>query len=608
MALLPAVGRTSPGMRLFIFALYATLSLGAVTMLYPFLSMLSMSVGSQYDAAAHDIVPRYLTSPAALFGKYAEDKYRGDMTQINAAYGTNFAKLSDVAPPAAVNTHSARDWDAFVSALPDKFKAAGFSGAPGAYSPAPLLDTYRMFLRERFGGDIRALDRAYSEEDDTFLSVFPPFEQPARRSYAPAQTAKARDWRVFTQTLPARYFTITGADPLYAQWLKEERYSKPADLNAAWGTKFTVFTDAALSVRPTGNAVQRGDWETFVRTKLPFRDVIVSLDALPAWRAFLAKRYPSVSIYNTQHGTQFVSFAGVPLPDPETLAHTGPALLDWLDFLKAAPLSALSADTPELRWQAKYGQAERHAGAMTAAAAASDWQFVRAHPGPLRRDFLARNYRLVADYFLLHGRAVWVTVLYCGLAILTALVVNPLCAYALSRYNLPAGQAVLLFLLSTMAFPAEVTMIPGFLLLKQLNLLNTFYALILPGAASGFSVFLLKGFFDSLPKELYEAGTLDGASEMRMFLSITLPLSRPIFAVIALGAFSAAYGNFLFALLTCQDRSMWTLMVWLYELQSSGAPQFVMMAALTLASIPTLLVFIFAQRTIMRGIILPSFK
>ena len=77
---------------------------------------------------------------------------------------------------------------------------------------------------------------------------------------------------------------------------------------------------------------------------------------------------------------------------------------------------------------------------------------MQAHPWELRRSYLTRNYSLVLQYMLLHGRAVWNTVLYCSLAVLIALIVNPLCAYALSRYNLPYGSSVLLFLLATMAF------------------------------------------------------------------------------------------------------------------------------------------------------------
>src|SRR5207244_319545 len=144
-----------------------------------------------------------------------------------------------------------------------------------------------------------------------------------------------------------------------------------------------------------------------------------------------------------------------------------------------------------------------------------------------------------------------------------------------------------------------------FLLLRDLGMLNTFSALILPGMASGFSIFLLKGFFDTLPKELYEAAELDGAGEVRMFLQITMPLCTPVLAFTALGAFTAAYGAFLFALTVCQDPGMWTIMVWLYDLNSS-APEHIKVAGLVVAMIPTLLVFVTCQRVIMRGIVLPQ--
>ncbi|MBV9850063.1 MAG: carbohydrate ABC transporter permease, partial [Armatimonadetes bacterium] len=331
----------------------------------------------------------------------------------------------------------------------------------------------------------------------------------------------------------------------------------------------------------------------------PFRYVRVGPSALPAYQTFLRARYKDdIAGFNGKYGTHLTSFGQAALADSDAVPAAGPPLLDWLAFLGAAPAAALAADTPETRWGGPLGPSAQQA----------DWAYVQANAGPLRWDFLGRNYRLVTQYMVLHGRAVFNTFVYCALAILTTLIVNPLCAYALSRYSLSYGNSVLLFLLATMAFPGEVTMIPNFLLLKNLHLLNTFAALILPGVASGFSIFLLKGFFDSLPKELYEAGTLDGASEARMFWDITLPLCKPIFAVIGLGAFTAAFTNFLMAMVICQDPKIWTLMVWIYELGSSGAPQYVMMAAATLATVPTLLVFLLAQNTIMKGIILPSYK
>ncbi len=604
MALIPAVGRKTPKMRVLVGALYLILTLGAVAMVYPFLVMLGASAESQYEKSSPEIVPRYLYSNTALLGKYAEDKYRGDMDAINAAYGTNYAALQNIKPPASTDPAAVREWNAFAAALPRHSKSAGFGGAAAAYSPSPLLDKYHAFLRTRFHGGIRALDAAYSQEDEDFLTVFPPFEQPSSHTWTSRTEAKSTDWKAFQATLPADYFTVVGADPLYQRWLQQEAEPDLKTLNAAWGTHLRSYGDIPLSAHPAGTSGQRQDWEKFVRTQLPFRDIRVAPSALPGYQAFLAKQYKSISDYNQKYGAHLASLADVTLPDPEAIPAAGPPLLDWIAFLRVAPLPALSADTPETRW--------RSSGPARASEAlpvlASDWAFVQAHTGDLRRDYLTRNYRLVLQFIFLHGSAVSVTVIYCFLAILTTLVVNPLCAYALSRYNLSYGNAVLLFLLATMSFPGEISLIQNFLLLKQFGLLNTYAALILPGAASGYSIFLLKGFFDSLPRELYEAGTLDGAGELRMFWTITLPLSRPIFAVIGLGAFSAAYGGFLYAMTICQDHKMWTLMVWLYELQSSGAPMYVMMAALTLAALPTLLVFVLTQNVIMKGIILPSFK
>ena len=83
-------------------------------------------------------------------------------------------------------------------------------------------------------------------------------------------------------------------------------------------------------------------------------------------------------------------------------------------------------------------------------------------------------------------------------------------------------------------------MIPNFILLKEFSLLNTFWTLLLPTAANGFFIFLLKGFFDSLPNELFEAAAIDGAGAMRTFWQLAMPLCKPVMAVIALQAFVAS--------------------------------------------------------------------
>lgn len=615
MALIPAVGRKSLRSRVIFTFLYLALALGAVTTVYPFLLMLSQSITSDYDQTRFDIIPRYLTRTDILFGKYAEEKFGGNIDQINAAYGSKYIKLQEVLPPAGNNAAPAAlaDWNTFAVALPPKYKTAGFAGTTASYSPSRLLDRYHAWLTERFHGDIGALNKDYVEEDDSVLTVSPPFEQPTKHSWAPDNSVKSRDWEAFEKTLPQDFFIIDRSDPVYDKWLKEESgYQNIQALNAAWGTSYKDFRDIPLLAQPVGNKAERSDWEVYIRTKMPFRYVAVSPAAVGDYRTFITRKYHgSAQAYDAAYGAAIQSLSQVTFPTVDSIPSTGAPLLDWLEFLTIVPLKSLSADTVETRYRAHLLQASNPAPlgtALTLPVQSADWHYVQTHTAPLRFYYAARNYVLVSGYMTVHGRALVNTVIFCFLAVVAALIVNPLCAYALSRFNLSYGNAVLLYLLATMAFPAEVTMIPNFLLLKQLGLLNTFAALVLPGVASGFSIFLLKGFFDSLPRELYEAGTIDGASEARMFWSITLPVAKPIFAVIGLQAFTAAYAAYIFALVVCQSQNMWTMMVWLYELQSDGAPQYVQLAAMTLSSLPLLIIFLFAQRTIMRGIILPSFK
>jgi len=208
---------------------------------------------------------------------------------------------------------------------------------------------------------------------------------------------------------------------------------------------------------------------------------------------------------------------------------------------------------------------------------------------------------------LLNGRAFYNTFLIVCLSVVTSLTVNPLAAYAMSRFRLPGANKILIFLLATMALPSEVALVPGFLLVRDLHLTDTLWALVLPVAANAFSIFLLKGFFDSLPRELYEAALLDGAGEFTLFTRITIPLSMPILAVILLSTVTNAYNLFMPAVMYLGDVHKWPIATKIYEINQTS-PAGIGMAALVVSSIFPLLIFIFCQRIIMRGIILPSMK
>jgi ABC-type glycerol-3-phosphate transport system permease component len=370
----------------------------------------------------------------------------------------------------------------------------------------------------------------------------------------------------------------------YQEWLRAHYHDIDA-LNVAYGEEAldfgTVDPPAELLERKAWNppdTLKYREWLSFKAT-LPaeFRIPITPRHLFQAWaKAHWKNRFADLPA-SVKHGS--TSFETIPYPnDPRDLtAFQKEALPARYAGLEDQPLPQIGYD---------------HA-------------FIESHADEVRQEFATRNLRYVLGYVLLNGRAVWVTFAFCALAVLTQLIVNPLAAYALSRYPVRQSGAILIFLLATMAFPAEVAMIPSFLLLKDLGLLNTFAALVLPGAASGYMIFLLKGFFDSLPQELFEAGSIDGARETTLMLRVAVPLAKPVLGYQALLAFMGAYGAFLYAFLVAQDSKMWTLTVWIYQLQAT-APKAVMMAAVTVAAVPTLLVFLLAQRTIMRGIVLPG--
>lgn len=379
----------------------------------------------------------------------------------------------------------------------------------------------------------------------------------------------------------------------YVSWL-HGRYPNIDALNRAYVEENVGFQ----TVSPPTELLERKDWSRTDSRKyrewLAFKSSLPPEFRIPIRVQFLFQTFLKGKVQGQFGRIPADVAAGATTFDQIRLPTSGP-MLD--EFRNTRLPDRYRLQSPESRWAAIAS------GPMPIEA--YEVSFVTSHAVAIRAEMSARNYAFVADYILVNGRALWNTAIFCALAIATQLLVNPLAAYALSRYPIRASAKILIFLLATMAFPAEVAMIPSFLLLKDLGLLNTFAALVLPGAASGYMIFLLKGFFDSLPQELFEAAQIDGAKESTMMLRIAVPLSRPVLGYLALLAFMGAYGSFIYAFLVAQDQKMWTLMVFVYQLQTL-APRSVTMAALTLAAVPTLLVFLAAQRVIMKGIVLPG--
>ena len=634
MPIISRIGRKDPKVRALIWSVYGLLILGSLTMLYPFLIMLAGSTKSQADVKDFKPVPDYFHSDVALYRKHIEGLFNESLDAMHIAYDSDVASFEKIEPPEAPNAKFVDEWWAFIEQadLPDYTHTIGYVRAPVSKTVASAERAFKAELMTRFRGDIEA---ANTELDTEFVNWFAFFVLPEDylpRRNKPSDTGFYRAFRDFKARQPPAsryYFSVEG---LYKTLFLKTQYSKKIDeYNKAHGTDYASYADVHLTRRvPDGTKKEKKDWEEFVRSTLNLLWVRADAEAAPLYRAFLKAKYGDIAVLNRNYQTDYKSFDQVPLiKEPPS---KGLALSDWEAFIAGSqdpdtkkvhklPAEMLRIHSVDFllrdHLKAKYGTIEAVNGAfgtgyegfLDILPPQQDAHYLAFEPlkGELSWEFTTRNYRAVLDYMLFHGRGIINTVIYCGLAVLFALLVNPLAAYAMSRYKIPSAYKVLLFLMLTMAFPPMVTQIPVFLMLRDLGLLNTFAALVLPGLANGYAIFLLKGFFDSLPKELYESAEIDGASEWTMFWHITMSLSKPILAVIALQAFTLAYSNFMFALLICQSDKMWTLMVWLYQLQQQKG-QGVIYASLIIAALPTFVVFVFAQKIIMRGIVVPVEK
>jgi multiple sugar transport system permease protein len=204
------------------------------------------------------------------------------------------------------------------------------------------------------------------------------------------------------------------------------------------------------------------------------------------------------------------------------------------------------------------------------------------------------------------------TVFYAFGGWLVTMIVDVTAAYALSKLRPVLGNVILGAMLATLMIPPMVVLIPTYLAIHDVplfgwDLLNDPWGLWLPAAANGFNIFLLKRFFDSIPRELIEASQIDGAGPFRVLWSVVLPISRPILGVVSIFTIVTSFKDFIMPLLVMTESDNMTLSVGLA--QTAGAvSQDQLMGGLVIASIPTIIVFFIFQRHIMAGLTAGSLK
>jgi multiple sugar transport system permease protein len=544
---------------------YGVLILGGATMLVPLLIAIAGSMSGPSEREPVSFYPKFLFHEEELWRRYVEARYGGSLDNWKMAWSDE--ALDFHAIPAVPTEEDSKNLSLWREFLKEK-ESLPFAEAGLAFTRANGRDVgmennrFRTWLLEKHGG-LEGVNSALLLEVAQPSAILPPLQN--RVVLPDIETPFSKAFAEYVGSVPLPQRLIWDIGGFYRAVYLPRLFASIAEYNRAFGTDFSYFKQVPFP--KTAPGAGRDPWLQFVRRILNADFVDLTEEGRKAWQR---SGLPKVDFLRIQAQPEHIEVHSLDTQFAEWAKARGIAnvripqqALDYLDFQESKSF---------WRWQ-----------------------------------FATQNFRSVIQEIVFYGNGVRNTFILVVLCVVGALTVNPLAAYALSRFRLPQTYQILLFFLATIAFPAEVAMIPNFLQIKELGIINTFWALVVPGLVNGFSIFLLKGFFDSLPKELYEAADIDGASEWQIFFGITMRLSQPILAVLALGAFTSAYSAFMFALILAPDPKMWTLMVWIYQMQQSAGAGIVY-ASILLTALPTLAVYLCAQNIILRGIIVPSEK
>jgi len=205
---------------------------------------------------------------------------------------------------------------------------------------------------------------------------------------------------------------------------------------------------------------------------------------------------------------------------------------------------------------------------------------------------------------------------YCIPVMIGTVVSNTFVAYSFGRLKWPGRDVLFAICLMTMMIPYQVTMVPVFIIFKQLGWVNSFKPLVVPSFfASAYYIFMLRQFFRTIPEEISDSARIDGANEMQILLYVMLPLVKPALAVVALFSFMGAWNDYMGPLIYINQSDKFPISLGLASLSATlnqvgikGLAYPYLMAVSTIVTIPIILIFFFAQRTFIEGIALTGMK
>lgn len=189
------------------------------------------------------------------------------------------------------------------------------------------------------------------------------------------------------------------------------------------------------------------------------------------------------------------------------------------------------------------------------------------------------------------------------IAVVITVFMNLLCGYTFAKYDFRGRTVLFLLMLSALMIPIQVIIVPQFLILSKLGLLNNYWGIILPRSAEAFGIFMVRQFMLSIPDDLLEAARLDGAGEFAIFRKIVLPLAGPVIAVLTIFTFMWRWNDFSLPLVVLTDQRMYTIQLGLNLLKDPYNIQWTNVMAIALISLlPMLAIFVLFQRQFVQGI------
>jgi multiple sugar transport system permease protein len=183
------------------------------------------------------------------------------------------------------------------------------------------------------------------------------------------------------------------------------------------------------------------------------------------------------------------------------------------------------------------------------------------------------------------------------------LLTSSLSAYAFARLKFPGRDKLFLLYLGTLMIPGQLTIVPLFIIMKYINWIDSYQALILPGAFTAFGTFLMRQFFLTIPYELEDASRIDGCNRLGIYWHVILPLSKSAFATLGVFTFVGQWNNFLWPLIVTNTTAKFTIPMGIMNFQGQHGTEWnLMMAAATVSVIPAMILFLFVQRYLVEGI------